>query len=274
MSASAAHTNGFTNGLDANGVNCNGAPTTYGYDGYFVGKKIFVTGVGKGIGKALAKELCRVGANVWGLSENQGHLDELLAEEPRIQSICVDLCDWEKTREKLEALPVTFDGVVNNAGITFLESFLKVTKKSVDLIFDVNVKAVINVSQVLARKMVEDGVQGSIVNISSQCGLVALPEHTVYCGSKSAVDSITRVMALELGDHQIRVNSICPTVVMTDMGRKVWVGEKAEQALEKIVLHKFAEEIDIVDTVFFLLSNRSRMITGHALPVDGGWTIH
>jgi len=254
------------------------ATTTNGHashgDDFFVGKNIFVTGVGKGIGRAVATALAKHGANVYGLSENQELLDDLKNECPQINSVCVDLSDWDATRTALQAIDVVFDGIVNNAGITILESFFKVQKSSIDLIFDINVKAIINVSQVLGQKMADKGIQGSIVNISSQCGLIALPEHTVYCGSKSAVDSITRVMALELGNQQIRVNSINPTVVMTDMGRKVWVGEKAEKALERICLHKFAEESDIVDAVMFLLSNKSRMITGHSLPVDGGWTIN
>jgi len=256
----------------------NGNAATNGHsshgDAFFVGKNIFVTGVGKGIGRALAKALAEHGANVYGLSENPELLKTLEEECPTIKTTLVDLSDWDATRAALDAIPVVFDGIVNNAGITILESFFKVSKESIDRIFDINVKGTINVSQVLGQKMVENGVHGSIVNISSQAGMVALAEHTVYCGSKSAVDSVTRVMALELGNHQIRVNAINPTVVMTDMGRKVWVGEKAEKALERICLHKFAEESDIVHSVMFLLSDKSRMITGHSLAVDGGWTIN
>lgn len=263
-----AYTNGNANGI-SNGLNGHANSG----DEYFIGKNVFITGVGKGIGHALAKAMARHGANVYGLSENKELLEKLEQEEPRIKTVCADLTDWDQTRAALEAIDVVFDCLVNNAGVTVLEPFLKVSKKALDLIFDVNVKAIINVSQIIAQKMVENGVEGSIVNLSSQASLVALPEHTVYCGSKSAVDGFTRVMAMELGNHNIRVNSINPTVVMTDMGRKVWVGEKAEKALQRICLHKFAEESDIVESVMFLLNNqKARMITGHSMPVDGGFT--
>ena len=106
-----------------------------------------------------------------------------------------------------------------------------------------------------------------------QASLVALKEHVVYAASKAAVDGMTRVLALELGPHNIRVNTINPTVVMTDMGRYAWSDPaKAAPMLARIPLGRFAEVIDIVNVIIFLLSDKAAMIHGAIIPIDGGVT--
>ncbi|CAL1282594.1 unnamed protein product [Larinioides sclopetarius] len=130
-------------------------------------------------------------------------------------------------------------------------------------------------NEIVAEGMKERGNGGSIVNISSQAALVALPLHATYCASKGALDQLTKVMALELGPFQIRVNSVNPTVVMTEMGIKAWGEEnKAKATKAKIPLGKFCEPEDVVKAVVFLLSDDARMITGVQLPIDGGYTTH
>lgn len=113
------------------------------------------------------------------------------AEDPRIDTICVDLNDWNNTKKAVESvLPI--DLLVNNAGVACLNSFFDTTVEDFDLTFAVNVRAVLNVSQVVAKNMVKRKVGGSIVNISSQASQAALKDHSVYCASKGAVDALSK----------------------------------------------------------------------------------
>jgi L-xylulose reductase len=110
------------------------------------------------------------------------------------------------------------DLLVNNAGVCRLEKIGSISEESVDSQFSLNVKAVINVSQIVTNQMIKHNKPGAIVNISSQSSMRALKEHLVYCATKGALDQITRVLALELAPHKIRVNSVNPTVVWTELG--------------------------------------------------------
>jgi len=195
----------------------------------FEGKRALVTGASRGIGKAIAIALSQSGAETYALSKTKEHLDTLIAECPSILPVCVDLSDWAETRKAVESLP-PIDLLVNNAGVAKLMSFLNVQQEDIDTCFDVNVKAVINISQVVAESLISRGCPGSIVNISSQSSVRAGPDRTVYSASKGALDMITKVMALELGPHKIRVNSVNPTVVMTDMGIMAWSDDKKKQS--------------------------------------------
>ncbi|XP_075973470.1 L-xylulose reductase-like [Anticarsia gemmatalis] len=240
-------------------------------DKYFKGKRILVTGGCQGIGRGIALELWRLGANVVIISNNADNLNTLKKEYPSIDIAYVDLNDWSETRKVVDSLGV-FDGLVNNAGVIKIESFLDCSAASLDVTLTVNVKAVVNISQVVAKKMIENNVKGSIVNISSQASKAALKDHLSYCASKGAVDSLTRVMALELGPHGIRANTVNPTVIMTDLGRRVWSPpEKSKDMLSKIPLGRFGEVQEVVNAVLFLLSSSASMISGVNLPVDGGF---
>ncbi|XP_043957889.1 L-xylulose reductase [Gambusia affinis] len=236
----------------------------------FAGKQALVTGAGKGIGRATALALARCGARVTAVTRTQADLNSLVQECPAIVPVCVDLVDWAATEAALKDVgPI--DLLVNNAAYAKLQPFLEVTPDQFDLMFNVNVKAVLHVSQMVAGGMKARGSGGSIVNVSSQASQRALRDHAVYCATKGALDMLTKVMALELGPHQIRVNSVNPTVVMTKMGRLGWSDpEKAQTMKSRIPLGRFAEEEDVVNCILFLLSEKSSMVNGVALPVDGG----
>ncbi|XP_053607277.1 D-erythrulose reductase-like [Plodia interpunctella] len=237
----------------------------------FKGKRILVTGGCRGIGYGIAVELWRQGASVVALSSIKENLLKLKSQYPTIEVVCVDLLDWDRTREAVESLGV-FDGLVNNAGVALNQPFLECTKEYFDETIAVNVRAVVNVSQIVAKKMIQNGIKGSIVNISSQASKAALKDHVSYCGSKAAVDGITRVMALELGPYGIRSNTVNPTVIMTEMGRKVWSEpSKSHGMLSKIPLGRFGEVHEVVNAVLFLLSDQASMISGVHLPIDGGF---
>lgn len=238
----------------------------------FVNKKVLVTGAGKGIGRDLCKKLLKCGASVIGVSRTQSALDSLAKEAPAIKTICLDIAeDWNKIKKVIEEIgPV--DCLVNNAAVAICTPFLDVQPEEFDVMFNVNVKALLNVSQTVARAMVKNKIAGSIVNISSQASQAALKDHIVYSGTKSAVDIMSRIMALELGPYNIRVNCVNPTVVMTDMGRVGWSDPaKADQMLSKIPLHRFAEVYEVVNTILFLLSDVAPMVNAVTLPVDGGF---
>ena len=125
---------------------------------------------------------------------------------------------------------------------------------------------------IYAQGMVKRGEGGAIVNVSSQASMVALAEHTSYCVSKGGVDQLTRVMALELGPHNIRVNAVNPTVTLTDMAKLAWSDPaKSGPMLAKIPLGKFAQPGDVANTVAYLLSDQADMIHGAMIPIDGGF---
>jgi NAD(P)-dependent dehydrogenase (short-subunit alcohol dehydrogenase family) len=138
---------------------------------------------------------------------------------------------------------------------------------------NVNVRAMMIVSQVVARDMVERKSGGAIVNISSVANIIALQDHTTYCISKAGVDQLTRCMAMELGPHKIRTNAVAPVVTMTPMGKKAWSDPtKSKPMLAKIPLGRFNEPIDVGNAIALLLSDQAAMINGVIVPVDGGFT--
>ena len=234
------------------------------------GKRVLITGAGRGIGRALALGVAACGGHVIVLSRTQTHLDTLKAECPSMETVACDLNDWKATRAAVEALgPVHC--LVNNAGVSYRKPFLQVTEAEIDNTFNVNLKAAINVSQVVARGMVARGEGGAIVNISSIRALKPHETSGVYCASKAALDHLTRVMTLELGPHGIRVNCVNPTYVKTDMTNFFFEHKtKVEAFMKTVPLRRITQLEDVVNAVVFLLSEHSSLISGVSLPVDGG----
>ena len=236
----------------------------------FDGKRILVTGAGKGIGRDIARLLTACGAQVVALSRTQADLDSL-AGEVNCETITVDIGDANQARSAAAQAGVVHM-LVNNAGISIPESFLDTSPDSFDQTMAVNVRGSMIVSQVVARGMIDRGLGGAIVNVSSQASQASLADHTAYCASKGALDQLTRVMALELGPHNIRVNAVNPTVTMTPMGKMAWSDPaRSGPMLAKIPLGRFADPIDVAHAVAFLLSEQADMIHGATLPVDGGF---
>jgi L-xylulose reductase len=238
----------------------------------FSNKRVVVTGAGKGIGRATAVMLAKHGAKVTALSRSAADLEALKAEIGCIP-IAVDLADPEATRAAaIQALPADF--LVNCAGTTELESFLDVKVENFDLLYAVNTRAPMIVSQEYARDMVKTGRKGAIVNVSSVAAFVGIPDHAAYCASKSGLDGLTRVMAKELAPKGIRVNGIHPTVTLTPMAIKAWSDpEKAAGMLNRIPVGRFADPDDIAKVILFLLSDEAAMVNGLSMPVDGGYMI-
>lgn len=236
----------------------------------FDGKTALVTGAGKGIGRVIVQELVKCGAKVIALSRTKSDLESLQSENPQIEIICLDLSDYDKTREVISKLNV--DLLVNNAAVAACEPVLTADLKEFDRMMNINVKAVMNVSQLVANRLVERGTAGSIVNISSQASMAALQDHMIYCATKAALDATTRVMALELGPKNIRVNAVNPTVITTDMAMVGWSDPKKQAWMtERIPMGRFGDPIEVANPVLFLLSDKASLINGVTLPIDGGF---
>ena len=237
------------------------------------GKRALVTGAGKGIGREICRLLAGCGANVIAVSRTAADLDSLAAEIS-CKTITADLADADQAvAAATEALRLAgrIDCQVNNAGISVPQPLLETTADAFDRTMAVNVRAVLLVTQVVARDMIARGQGGSIVNLSSQASMAALADHAAYCASKGGLDMLTKVMALELGPHQIRVNAVNPTVSLTPMGEMAWGDpRKSGPMLAKIPLGRFAKPIHVASAVAYLLSDAADMVHGVALPVDGG----
>ncbi|GAB1297187.1 Carbonyl reductase [Apodemus speciosus] len=237
----------------------------------FSGLRALVTGAGKGIGRDTVKALHASGAKVVAVTRTNSDLVSLAKECPGIEPVCVDLGDWEATEKALGGVgPV--DLLVNNAALVIMQPFLEVTKEAFDRSFSVNLRAVFQVSQMVARDMINRGVAGSIVNVSSMVAHVTFPNLVTYSSTKGAMTMLTKAMAMELGPHKIPVNSVNPTVVLTDMGKKVSADpEFARKLKERHPLRKFAEVEDVVNSILFLLSDSSASTTGSGILVDSGY---
>ena len=236
----------------------------------FQGRRVLVTGAGKGIGRSVVQRLVAEGAEVIALSRTKSDLDQL-ESELGCRTIHCDLADADAARAAaIAALPV--DLLVNNAGTTQLDAFLDVKAETFDWLMSVNARAPMIVAQECARDMIRRGHKGAIVNVSSMASLQGVPEHTAYCATKGALDAMTRVMAVELGAHGIRVNTVNPVVTLTPMAIKAWSDPaKAGSMLSRIPMGRFVEPVEVADTILYLLSPRASMVTGASLTVDGGF---
>jgi L-xylulose reductase len=234
------------------------------------GKRALVTGAGKGIGREIVKHLAACGATVVAVSRTAADLASLNADVP-CETITADLAHAAQcVRAAVQAGPI--DLLVNNAGVSVPQPLLETTVEAFDRTMNVNVRAVLLITQVIAKGMIARGRGGAIVNLSSQASMAALADHAAYCASKGALDMLTKVMALELGPHQIRVNAVNPTVTLTPMGEMAWGDpRKSGPMLAKIPLGRFAKPYHVAQAVAYLLSEQSDMIHGVTLPVDGGY---
>lgn len=231
---------------------------------------ILVTGASGGIGAATVRQLVALGADVIASGRNQDVL-ETLANETGCRTLAFDLASEDSVRGALEGLDLW--GVVNCGGFggeiaTPMDTDIDVFDK----VIAVNARGALLVTKYASQSMIRLGVGGAIVNVSSQASLVALKGHISYGSSKAALDNITRVSALELGQYNIRVNGVNPTVVMTEMSAFYWGRpEIGDPFMEQMPLGRWATEDEIAGPIVFLLSDAASMITGVTLPIDGGF---
>jgi NAD(P)-dependent dehydrogenase (short-subunit alcohol dehydrogenase family) len=188
------------------------------------------------------------------------------------EALTLDVADIAAVRQAVAASP-PFHVLVNNAGTNRPAAFIDVTVEDYDAVMGLNVRSAFFVAQAVARRMVETGTRGSIINISSQMGHVGSPRRNVYCASKHALEGLTKAMALELASHGIRVNTLGPTFIETPMTRPFFENPDFKAfVLSKIKLGRIGRIEDLMGAIVFLASEASALMTGAALVVDGGWT--
>ena len=236
----------------------------------FSGKSVIITGAGKGIGRACAQLMAKRGAEVIALSRTQADLDSLKAEIG-CRTVSVDLKDPKAARAAM-AKAGTADFLINSAGINVLESTFDMSDEGYEAVLGINLRAALITCQEFARARRAAGGGGAIVNITSIAGHRGSSEHLCYAASKAGLEGATRVMARELGPHNIRVNAVAPTITLTDLAVEAWSDPaKSEPMMVRHPLGRFAEADDVAASIAMLLSDDSSMITGAVLPVDGGF---
>jgi NAD(P)-dependent dehydrogenase (short-subunit alcohol dehydrogenase family) len=244
----------------------------------FENKVAVVTGAAQGIGAACADRLARDGAAValWDVDDSRG---EALAASlaTRGHKAIYRHCDVARKAEVDAALAETLaafgrvDALVNNAGIFKAADFLDITEADWDAVIDVNLKGAFLVAQAVARSMAAQGA-GAIVHMSSVNGLMAIPTIASYNVSKGGINQLTRVMALALADHGIRVNAVAPGTIATDLARQAVLGSAEARAriMSRTPMKRLGEPSEIADVTAFLLSDAASYMTGQIVYVDGG----
>ena len=243
-------------------------------------KYALVTGAGKGLGKACAIALAEAGANLIIISRTEKDLISVSKIIKRFKVKCksyvCDITNYNEIKKIINSQP-KIDVLINNAGTNIPEYFDKVKRENMEYLVKINTVASFNLAQLCALKMLKTKnrkkIGGSIVNMSSQMGHVSGPKRSVYSMTKFGLEGLTKGMALDLAKYNIRVNTICPTFVVTPMTKKFLKDKKFKRdMLSNIPLGRFAEMSEISSAVVFLASDAASMITGTSLLVDGGWT--
>lgn len=240
------------------------------------GRRALVTGASAGIGLGCAAALAEAGAHVVLAARRAGPLEEavaaLRAEGRSAEALALDVADVAAT-EAAAAAHGPFDVLVNSAGLARHGAALDTTPEDFDAVMGVNLRGAYFLSRAVAKGLIEAGRPGSIINVSSQMGHVGGVDRAVYCASKHAVEGFTKAMAIEWGPKRIRVNTICPTFVLTDLTRPTFENpERRAWIEEKIKLGRAGEVEDLMGAVIYLASDASALVTGTSLMVDGGWT--
>jgi NAD(P)-dependent dehydrogenase (short-subunit alcohol dehydrogenase family) len=246
------------------------------------GKRALITGATKGIGADIARAFASAGARLVLSGRDEAELgaaSSALSSEfgTEIQVAAIDLAHPQGPVELAEHAADAFGGLdvlVNNAGISHPQPVVDTDPELFDMTMAVNLRAPALLASAVGAAMVAAGTGGSIIAVASAAALAPLADHYAYCVSKAGLVMATKVLALELGPHGIRANSVCPTVVLTEMGQRVWGDEaKAGPMLARIPLGRFAVPHEVSDTVVWLASDASSMINGVDIPVDGGYTM-
>jgi 2-deoxy-D-gluconate 3-dehydrogenase len=240
------------------------------------GRRALIAGASSGIGLGCAVALAEAGAHVVMAARGEERLRDAVAAVKEAghsaEPLILDVTDIDAMRGKLAPFGA-FDVLVNSAGIARHAPALETDPANYDAVMAANVKGAHFLAVGVAHGMVNAGKGGSIITVSSQMGHVGGVDRSVYAASKHAVEGMTKSMAIEWGQHGIRVNTICPTFIRTPLTEQTFERpERVRWIEEKIKLGRVGEVEDIMGAVVFLASDASALITGASLLIDGGWT--
>lgn len=253
-------------------------------DTSFQDKVIVITGASLGIGKALALMLLEQGAKVIASSRSESKLQALKEDAKRWQdSLFTTTCDVSR-QDDVEAMVAAgvkrfgrIDGLVNNAGLYPTTPLLELTEKEWDQVLDTNLKGPFMCSKAVARDMIAKGTKGHIVNISSTASLIARPGTVHYASSKGGLNMFTKVLAVELAPHGIRVNAVLPGIIMTE-GVQAHIQKPANivehrAKMTRVPLGHEGDPGDVAKAALHLMCDDSNYTTGSLLVVDGGYSL-
>ena len=243
------------------------------------GRKALVTGASKGIGAEICAVLAEAGADIVALGRDEADLAETARTVRAHDRRCLTLvAEMESPTEPVAACERalaewgTIDILVNSAGMANVGPALEVSTADWDRMMAVNLRAPFLTARTLAPAMIAQG-RGKIIMISSQTGVIALDDHAAYAASKGGLNALTKSLCAEWARHNVQVNAICPTVVMTPMGRQVWgKPEKGDPFRNATPARRFAEPVEVADAALYLASDASAMVNGALLMVEGGFT--
>jgi NAD(P)-dependent dehydrogenase (short-subunit alcohol dehydrogenase family) len=242
----------------------------------FNNKIIVVTGGASGIGEAISKAFAAQGATVAVVDLEESKAIKIAEELGNSsQGFACDVANYESVNNVAAAIQAVYkkiDVLVNSAGIVALAPAENLSLEAWNRTININLSGTFFMSQAIGKLMLSQG-SGKIVNMASQAASIALDEHVAYCASKFGVLGITKVLASEWAGRGINVNSISPTVVLTELGKKAWDGPKGDALKKLIPTGRFALPEEIAASALFLSSSAADMINGADLLVDGGYTI-
>jgi NAD(P)-dependent dehydrogenase (short-subunit alcohol dehydrogenase family) len=240
------------------------------------GRKALVTGAGRGIGLAAAVALAEAGASVTLAARSENELKEACKAIGDIGGnadyVVLDVTKSEEVSRQIETKG-PFQILVNSAGMNRPKELVEITDEDIDAILALNVKAGFYVARAVVNGLISSGLPGSIINVSSQMGLVGSPRRTLYCASKHAIEGMTKALAWETGPHGIRVNTVCPTFIETALTEGMFKDEGfRDWVTSRIALGRVGRTEETMGAIVFLASDASSLVTGSALMLDGGWT--
>lgn len=243
------------------------------------GRKALVTGASKGIGAEICRVYADAGADIVAVARDEAGLAETAEAVRSLGRDCLvlaaDLASQDGPervgRAALERWG-TIDILVNSAGVALVAPALELSVEAWDETMAVNLRAPFLLARTLAPAMIAQR-WGKVVNISSQTGVIALSEHAAYASSKGGLNALTKSLMAEWAQHNIQVNAICPTVVLTPMGREVWgPEEKSAPFIAGTPLGRFGEPVEIADLALYLASPAAELVNGAVVMIEGGFS--
>ncbi|MDO9578061.1 MAG: SDR family oxidoreductase [Candidatus Cloacimonadales bacterium] len=249
----------------------------------FTDKKVLISGGSKGIGAVTAISFAQAGADICIIGRNHDDMvkvqDAVLETGRKCQIIQQDISSWDGAQiaaQKALYYSDHWDILVNNAGIAIQSPILEIKPQHWNKTFSVNLEAAVAISQIIVPQMIARK-SGKIVNVSSMGAFFGTPGLGSYAASKAALNQLTRTMAVEWGQYNIQVNTVCPTIILTKLGEEFWKDpnrvEQRQAKEARIPLHRFGQPQDVADTILYLASSAADFITGVSLPLDGGMQV-